>query len=524
MERKGWVIRICILLLLGSVGSQFARPVSGEEPWEFAPYRIRVWVLMDDHPVLNQGLWHHIEQDVISDAELVDKSAWQIRFESAPAEYRHLIARGVEAINITDKQKASRDIRHGDRIAFLHISEENDSFVVKSRQFDCQTHLWGPTATRITPYPTRIPRMVFEVLRDTLVPVAKIEKIEGKYVRLRVRAKQIMKRIENGELVPNTSSPAWIDLNSVFMPVVRLNDKDGYIRIKDGIKVYDWTYLFPVEEVRSDVVETESYIKAEIHGAKRAPLAGRTNRAQRKFALVVRPTLSQTKLTIFTRDKTPRPIPDKKIYVKYPGQKDSTPIGRTNENGEIIIKPNEHPLHLVYIKSGEKRVLARLPIVPGYYETLTTDMKDDKVRLRAEGVLAGLEFNLMDLTIRREVLALRIRTALSKKDASEARRIYNEKFMALETQDSFDQRISKAIEELNKNLDDQNLDDARQKELIVKMFGDFRILVQSKLAGDLAGTLNREITTVENGGVYKPGGDNLDTSEIDKSLKEEDTN
>lgn len=521
-----WMLVAVLVGVFGSCQPELGK-LAAEEPWEFSPYRVRAWVHMDDHPALNARLFEQFKYDVPYFGKLMDKSGWRISIEPAPVGYKHLIDRGVESIELTDEQKVQGDIRRGDRIAFVHISHTANEFSIQSRQFDCQTHLWGPTSTKKTIYPSRLPRLLFESIQETLVPIAKIEKIEGKYVRLRVRASQIMKKVENGVLVPNTNSPGWIDLSSTFLPVVRLNDKDGYIRLKDGIKVYDWTFLRPVEEVRSEHVEDESYIKAEIHGAKRAPLAGRTNRSQRKFALVVRPTLKETRLQLVTREKNPKPIPDKKIYLKYPGEKDSKVIGRTDRKGEIVIKSNDQPLHLIYIKSGERRILARLPIVPGYFANLNANMQDDKVRLRAEGVLAGLEFNFMDLTVRRQVLAVRIRNALIKKDHVEARRIYNDYYLGLSTADSFMIKVDNDKDRLTDELKEKNLDkikmrdQEKQKKLITNMFKEFKKLVNAKADRGLDLALNKEIQTVENGGVYKPSGDNLDTSDIDKNLEEE---
>ena len=194
---------------------------------------------------------------------------------------------------------------------------------------------------------------------------------------------------------------------------------------------------------------------------------------------------------------------------------------------EALSQVPVEPLNLVYIKSGERRILARLPIVPGYFGSLSANMQDDKVRLRAEGVLAGLEFNFMDLTVRRQVLAVRIRNALIKKDHAEARRIYNDYYLGLSTTDSFmikvDQDKARLTDELKeKHLDPiKQRDQDKQKKLIDKMFTDFVRLVNSKADTSLDGTLNNEIKTVEDGGTYKPSGDNLDTSDIDKNLEAE---
>ncbi|MEC9091346.1 MAG: hypothetical protein VX438_01485 [Planctomycetota bacterium] len=488
-----------------------------DEPWEFSPYRIRTFVQLADHPTLNNAFFERLAYDVPVFAELLDRSGWRVSLEKAPSRYQHKITRGVERIELTQQMKTTDDVLHSDRIAFVNVAKSSDGYQVQTRQLDCQTHLWGPTSTRQTRYTSCLAQVIYESLQETLVPIAKIEKIEGKYVRLRIRASQIMKKSEKGVLVSNVHSPGWIDLTSIFMPVTRLNDKEGNIKLKDGIKRYDWTYLRPVEEVRNELIKTESYLRAEIHGAKRAPLAGRTNRSQRKFAVVVRPTLQQTKLTLWTRDKSPKPIPDKKIYVKYPGQEESKEIGQTNRKGEIIIEPNDQPLHLIYIKSGERRILARLPIVPGYYGQLKADMKDDKDRLRAEGVLAGFEFNFMDLTVRRQVLALRIRSALEKRKTEQARRLYGDFTTQLESRDKFLGRISKERSELMKEAGDD-----RQKELIYNMFSDFDVLVRQKMSPTLSYDLDQEILNVEQGGDYKPTQENLDTSNIDQNLKEEE--
>lgn len=491
--------------------------VVAEEPWEFSPYRVQTWVYFADEPELNARLFEQVSDEVETFSELLDRSGWRVSVERSPVSYAERMQRGVDQIELTDEVKMSESVRDGDRIAFVSVKKNRNVYTVSTRQLDCQLHLWGPMATKTTRYPSRVPRLIFESVRETLVPVARIEKIEGKFVRLRVRASQIMKKIsESGTVVDNPLSPAWVNLKTIFRPVVRRNDKQGNIMIKDGIKIVEWTFLNPVELVKSPYVKDEAYLKAEIHGAKRSPLAGRTNRSQKKFAVVVRPTLKSTTLTLLTRDKTPKPIPDKKIYVKYPGEDSPTRVlGQTNRKGEVIIEGNQEPLHLVYIKSGERRILARLPVVPGYFAEQSAEMKDDKDRLRAEGVLAGFEFNFMDLTIQRQVYDLRIRSALTKKKPEEARRLFEQFSSSLESRDSFMAKIQKEKRLLNSEAGDK-----RQKELIDQMFSQFQILVQQKMKPSLASSLDKAILNVEKGGTYQPPEENLNTTDLDKQLKE----
>ena len=499
------------------------------EPWEFSPYRIRVMILADDVPELNDQFIDRLSSEIVGLAEQTDKSGWQVMVEPAPAFYRPIMAMGVEKIELgavsekvlrTTKAGKEReenvdfltlngikleedsaphqDIVKGDRIAFVHITKSQTGFDVVTRQLDCQLHLWGPASKGSTRYSSRLGSVVFESVRSTLVPVAKIEKVEGEYVRMRQRAAQMVVKVQDGVIVPNLDSPARVSLSTVYRPVVRKNDKNGNIVIKEGIREIDWTYLVPTENVQA--AGSQSYIRAQIHGAKRSPLAGRINKSQKKYAVVVRPTTQKTKLTLVTRDKNPKPIPDKKIYLKYPedGKKGKTiEVGQTDRKGEVYIEANDHPLHLIYIKSGERRILARLPIVPGYFENLEAAMQDDQDRLRSEGVLAGFEFSFMDLTVRREVYAMRIRSKLEQKKPKEARELYN-RFLELESPDDFQKRLNNENRILGAQAGDE-----KQKKLIDGMFSQLQFLVQQRLSPELTSELDQAILTVEKGGTYK---------------------
>jgi hypothetical protein len=52
------------------------------------------------------------------------------------------------------------------------------------------------------------------------------------------------------------------------------------------------------------------------------------------------------------------------------------------------------------------------------------------------------------------------------------------------------------------------------------MFSQFQILVQQKMKPSLASSLDKAILNVEKGGTYKPPEENLNTTDLDKQLKE----
>ena len=124
-------------------------------------------------------------------------------------------------------------------------------------------------------------------------------------------------------------------------------------------------------------------------------------------------------------------------------------------------------------------------------------MQDDKDRLRSEGVLAGFEFSFMDLTVRREVYAMRIRSKLEQKKAKEARELYN-LFLELESPDDFQKRLNNENRILGAAAGDE-----KQKKLIDGMFSQLQFLVQQRLQPELTSDLDQDILNVEKGGTYK---------------------
>lgn len=83
------------------------------------------------------------------------------------------------------------------------------------------------------------------------------------------------------------------------------------------------------------------------------------------------------------------------------------------------------PLYLYYVKNGST-LLARLPIVNGMKPMEQADLPDDRRRLETEGLLKGMQAEVLDLVIRRKVLEARIKQEIGKKDLAKADKLLDE--------------------------------------------------------------------------------------------------
>jgi len=88
----------------------------------------------------------------------------------------------------------------------------------------------------------------------------------------------------------------------------------------------------------------------------------------------------------------------------------------------VTIDGSEGIFRTLYVKNGE-RVLGRLPIVVGYYDRVSAPMLADDIRLRAEGIIQGLQAQFLDLVARRDVLAKRVRFRIEAKEFDGAREL-----------------------------------------------------------------------------------------------------
>jgi hypothetical protein len=246
----------------------------------------------------------------------------------------------------------------------------------------------------------------------------------------------LMVKLENTEaaaegaeatLVPNKSSPCWIETGEVFEPIVRQSNRQRKFELKD-VEALEFTLLVQQEATEGP------YVRAKIVSVNRseAALGRKKGRNTEKLGIVVRTPPGKTKIRLFTMRGSNRndlqevPLNGYQIYSRsIYGTEDSLEyLGKTNWDGVIEISPGgTERVRLLLVKNGERN-LARLPVMPGYKPIMEKMLPDDEDRIIAEGVVSGLKSETLDLWARRQVLKERIRMALEKNEFAIANRYF----------------------------------------------------------------------------------------------------
>jgi len=439
--------------------------------WEFRPYRVAVWICLDGSPELN-AISAALAMEVESRSEIIDPSGWDLAVGPAPSQYRW---RFLESIHDADKlvgiEKYST-LESYDKLMVVCLNAEFGRFQIRVRDFDLQTQQWGPLVNRSTGNQHRLDNTIVDAISVAFMPLARVDRIITKdrvpQVFVQARAIDASRRARlneslEWEMVTVSNSPVIVKSDDRFQPVIRRTDRAGKLL---GLNPIEFTFLM-IEE------RTDTEIRCSIQSSERAPLAGRSSKLAEKLALVIRAPQRPSTLYLESRDKPKIPLEGFEIWSRPPSatQDDASEfLGKTDWQGAIEIPPSEEGLRLIYVKRGS-RALKKIPIIPGLYETLTTTVPNDETSLYAEGIINGLEKEILNLVIQRDVFQADIEDALSKKALEEAKKIFKE-YQTLESIRDLKTRMANEESRL-KNL----TQDKRELTFIQSRFDNLRNLL-----------------------------------------------
>ena len=465
------------------------------EAWEYSPYRISVWLAYDlSDPRINSRVINDIKKQVPLIAYSEEPCAWRVEVKDAAQAYRDPILNRLADFEFSDEEKTSSDVKKGDKIIMLGIKVKNRKITLMAREWDCPTEVWGPYVEHEVYSSELVPRGAYHTMVQAFVPVARLLQVEKKSGRAVPRAGGLTQcpgyvpftfqtTNADGEtedvteyrfaLKPNYTSPVWMGIGDVFVPVMRraLRKKVDGKRISVVMTMdIEWTYALTESLDEND---GEPSLGVTIYSAKRAPMGGATGRRTERILRKVKPQSTTTTLLLTNRKDPPEPLAGYEIFSVRPGYKASDLLGKTDWAGSFKVDQHEeYPLRVLYVRSG-KRVLARLPMVPGYYPESSQKMFNDDIRIRAEGAVRGFENNLLDLIARRQTLKIQTEMALGKKDFKRAKSLIDD-FAALKTGKDF------AIEVASESRKFASKDPREQKK-IDYLFSEINRLVAQKL-------------------------------------------
>ena len=408
---------------------------TADRAWEFRPYSVAVWFCLDGSPGLN-AMYKQVAHDVTRRSELMDASGWDLTTGLAPSQWRHRFIEFIDRPERCAGVESLSAIEGYDKLMIVCLSDEQGAFKIKVREFDTQTQQWGPLLVRSVSQRQHLGANVIDAISVAFMPLANIERVqEIEYenekgdkkkkdeVVLQIRAvRSCVRTMIDEELnwitAPNKSAPAFIKDSDRFMPIIRRTDRAGNLV---GLEPIDFTYL-TVNSVEDAVLRTS------IESSQRAPLSQRKSKRAQKLALVIRPPERPTDLFLVSNTKEQTPMEGFEVWSRRPGsvrEEKSEFLGKTDWRGAISIPPSEEGLRLIYIKRGT-RALKKLPIIPGLYESVESTLPSDETRLYAQGVVQGLNNEILSMVIQREVFETEAIAAIEQEKLDDALAAYNE--------------------------------------------------------------------------------------------------
>lgn len=529
--RAAWVM---VAFGVGCVANLCGVAVA-QDPWEYKPYRIHVWLALEAVPELPAALGADLERAVIEQSDAAFGATWDVQVRRAPARYLTELlyrdaplppdelaaaaklgkqtpakaadkpassgggaaapsAAGAPASDTTSaeakKQAAAaaeaalardplvaelRAVFKSDKLLVASVTAAAGGWRVRARELDVRARRWTAVWEAEAPDVATVPSVVVAGLHASFLPVVRIDYAQDKTIMTRLRA---------GALAVRGDEPVVVGEDSLLRPWVRHNDRYGEPRPPLGVQPIPFSFLMVKKR---DV----SRLECEPHTGVRFPITGRNSARTERFALAVRATGESTMVRLRTNEKPPQPLSGYDVFAKDPKSEKVELIGRTDWRGTMELpKQADSPLRVVYVKNGGS-LLARLPTVPGHEAEMVVDLTPDDKRLQAEGFVAGVQAVLTDLVAQRELYAKRIRSRLSEGKINEAQKLLEE-FKALPTRDD----VQKLLDQQQPRITTSY---KKVQAKIDKLFEDTRKLLYKFVDPAMGAKLEEEVRLTSEG-------------------------
>jgi hypothetical protein len=440
--------------------------------WEFTPYQAKTWIAQEAVPQLPPSITAALSDTLPARIATTWSGVLRVEVAPAPAKLRCRLLAHFEQLT-ADTIAASVEPKEldTDKIFLTALHAGSRGFVLRLRELDCPSRQLGPLVEIPFSAIASLPSVITDALAESFTPLARIEIVDDGKLSARLRA---------GGLITDPDSPANVEPGMILRPVIRRNDRDGH-PAKGGIQAIPWSYM-SVDD------KHDATLECTLRSGFRAAIPARGGVRIQRLALLVRPRRDATRLTLRSRGDKSKPLAGYEIHRRLDGETQETQLlGLTDNRGELLVpRADATKLETLVVKNGQQ-LLARLPLVPGYEESLTAYVVDDDGRLAAEGFVAALTSRVIDLVARREILAAQIRARVKDNKLDEAQKLLDD-FRRLSTRADLTRDLDQFRQQVATT-------DKTTQQRIDRVFADAqKLLLLKPLSDELLATLTREVT------------------------------
>lgn len=454
-----------IALLATSAGAVDARF------WTLTPYTVRVRLAVDAESSANARLTERIARHLSERADAAIGPLWNLTVEPLTGADRLSALRGQSDDQLL--ALAQDEERPCDKLIVVTVREGLSGLTATAVECDPMLEFVGEPVSG-SPLPLHAAaESAFAAVAEAFSPVASFEVDRSRDgdggAVLSFRGERLPKR---------PGLPSWATPGRVLLPVLRRTDREGNV-VEDGIRQAPWTY-FVIAEPTGD----GGGVPATVHSHTQRPFGARRRGRVEQYALLLRDTGEPTHIRLHTRGDETKPLPGYQAFQQDGPDGERLPIGSSDSDGLIPIQRGEHPIQVVYIKSGSQLV-AKAPAPVGAVREVTIPLLDERRRLDAEAQLGLLREELIDVIARRSILAARIRNELENGGRDNARKLLQQ-LEQMDGRTQFERKINR-VQQRAKS------EDPVVQQRIDKQFSDTLIVVGAFLGADQIEQLRREV-------------------------------
>ena len=406
----------------------FSSTTFAQSVWEVTPYTVQVLLAIGDEPDLPASWRDGLPQRLTRDLKVAFRATWDPKVTIAPDPLRSVMLHDLEAVTQDDIVSANAEWAKRDKVFLVAITGSPSAYQIEVREYDATLLRLGPAERSSVDSLSQVSGRTSQSIIDSFSPLVRIDRYNDGVAKTRLRA---------GVLMQSGNTAGLLKPGDVLLPFDRRVSSSGKTKPSD-VRAIDWTYLLV-----GDAVQPSSANFKVVSGYKQ-PFRTKRNRRNQQLAIRARKTSEQSTIRLQSRAKEPSPLIGYEIHEK--GDKTTNFLGYTNWRGELTIPEGESPIRTLLVRSGG-RVTAKLPIVPGLRDVVVASMRDDRQRVEADGFMAGIQTQLIDIVAQRESLSARIRRLISNQEFDEARRLLD-RFRDLPTKDLFEDDLRRQRSQL----------------------------------------------------------------------------
>lgn len=466
------ILQVAVLALPGI--AVLVPSARSQSIWELTPYRVKVVVALEPAGETTPELGEELVEAVRDHIGAFIGAAWDAQTTLADGARAQTILGNLDGLTKEDIPFEER--RDFDKIISVAVGSGSGQGTVRAREFDVQTERFSTPAELPLPQWNKLSSAVFQAVFQAFAPLARIQKSE----KADDGTRTAFLRLRAAGLPIRDPALRFVHEADLFLPIVRFNDREGNPK---RIIPIEWTF-FVVKEIAPD------FVVCDVVTGLRSPLTGRRRGRVELYALFVKAPPAPTTLVLQGEKEPHDRLSGYEVYAKTPDVKMPELLGRTNLAGELVVPPGKERIREVLIKNGSS-LLARLPILPGLAPEQVAYIPNDDSRLEAEGFLKGLQEELIDVVVRREILKARIRKRLAGDTPEDVDELLD-RLRKLPTRDEFSLQLNKAKNRLIS-------DNPALQQQIDAMFQKTEVLLGGQLDPEEINQVSLEVSRAKQG-------------------------